>query len=266
MMGLEAQRLAGAVALAEGQVEALLRRNAELAAAVEARDTFIAVAAHELRNPMTPIIGQIELLLNGIRTGRFPPDQVERRVERIQHAMLHYVKRAGILLDVSRITSGKLQLEPEAFDLAALLREVAGDLADAARRAGSLVTVTGPDTLPVTWDHLAAEQIVDNLVANAIKHGGSSPVELHAEVREGEVSIKVRDHGGGIPEAARARVFERFERAVGSGERRSGYGIGLWVVRQLAEAMGGAVTIGDAPGGGALFTVTLPQHARGAPA
>ena len=243
------------------------RRNAELAAAVEARDTFIAVAAHELRNPMTPIVGQIELLLNGIRTGRCPPDQVEQRLQRIQNAMRHYVKRAGILLDVSRITSGKLQLEPEAFDLVALLREVAGNLADSARRAGSAITVIGPDTLLVTWDRLAAEQIVDNLAANAIKYGGGSAVEIHAGVHDEEVHIGVRDHGGGIPEAERARVFERFERAVGPGERRSGFGIGLWIVRQLAEAMGGTVMIEDAPGdGGALFTVTLPQHARGTPA
>lgn len=158
MTGLESQRLAGRAALADGQVEELLRRNAELAAAVEARDTFIAVAAHELRNPMTPIIGQIELL-NGVQASRCPPDQAEQRLERIQRAMRHDVKRAGILLDVSRIASGKLQLEPRAFDLAALLREVAGGLADPARRAGSLITVTGPDTFQATWDCLPAPGI-----------------------------------------------------------------------------------------------------------
>ncbi len=264
MVGLEAQQLVTAAAYEDSEVERLRRENAELAAAVEARDTFIAVAAHELRNPMQPIIGQVELLLNGIRAGRCPPDQVEQRLERVQHAMRHYMKRAGILLDVSRITSGKLQLELEPFDIIALLHDVAADAADAARRAGSPITVTGPDILPVTWDRLAIEQIVDNLVANAIKYGGGSPVELSAEMRGEEVCIQVRDHGGGIPAADRARVFERFERAVGSGERRSGFGVGLWVVSQLVEAMGGTVAVGDAPGGGALFTLKLPQHAKGA--
>ena len=262
MAGLEVQRLVTAAASEDSEVERLRRQNSELVAAVEARDTFIAVAAHELRNPMQPIIGQIELLLNGVTAGRYPPDQVERRLERVQHAMRHYMKRAGILLDVSRINSGKLQLELEALDIMALLHGVAADAADAARRAGSPVTVTGPDTLPVTWDRLATEQILDNLVSNAIKYGGSSPIELSAEMRGEEVCIQVRDHGGGIPAADRARVFERFERAVGPGERRSGFGVGLWVVRQLAEAMGGTVAVGDAPGGGALFTVTLPQQPR----
>lgn len=244
------------------EVERLRRQNAELAAAVEARDTFIAVAAHELRNPMQPIIGQIELLLNSIRVGRCPPDQVKRRLERVQYAMHHYIKRAGILLDVSRINSGKLQLELEAIDIMALLHGVTADAADAAQRAGSPITVTGPDTLLVTWDRLASEQIVDNLLSNAIKYGGSSPIGLSAELRGGDVHIRVRDHGGGIPSADRARVFERFERAVGPGARRSGFGIGLWIVRQLAEAMGGTVSLGDGPDGGALFTVTLPQRAQ----
>jgi len=262
MAGLEAQRLVVAAAFGGSEVERLRRQVAELVAAVEARDTFIAVAAHELRNPMQPIIGQIELLLNGIRAGRCPPDQVELRLKRVQHAMHHYMKRAGVLLDVSRITSGKLQLELETMDIIALLHDVAADTADAARRAGSPITVTGPATLPVTWDRLAIEQIVDNLASNAIKYGGSTPIELSAEVRGEEVHVQVRDHGGGIPAADRARVFERFERAVGPGERRSGFGVGLWLVRQLAEAMGGRVAVGDAPGGGALFTVTLPQHAK----
>lgn len=262
MEDLEAPRLLTDAAPGGSELDRLRSRNAELAAAVEARDTFMAVAAHELRNPMQPIIGQIELLLNAIRAGRCPPDQVERRLERVQHAMHHYMKRAGILLDVSRITSGKLQLELEAFDIMALLHGVAADAAEAARRAGSPITVTGPDMLSVNWDRLAVEQIVDNLVANAIKYGGRSPIGLSAEPRGGDVRIQVRDHGGGIPAADRARVFERFERAVGPGERRSGFGVGLWLVRQLAEAMGGTVAVGDAPGGGALFTVTLPRRAE----
>src|SRR3954451_25223467 len=97
----------------EAQVEALQRRIAEVTEAVAARDTFIAVAAHELRNPITPIAGQVDLLLAKVRAGSCPPAEVERRLERVQHSVRRYLKRAAILLDVSRITSGKLQLEPE---------------------------------------------------------------------------------------------------------------------------------------------------------
>jgi two-component system OmpR family sensor kinase len=139
-------------------IEFLQRRVAGLAEAVAARDTFIAVAAHELRNPMTPIIGQIDLMLRAVRAGRCPQDQVEQRLVRIQHTMHRYVKRAEILLDVSRINSGRLQLEPEAFDLAALLRDVAEEFAEAARHAGVAVTVTAPESLPVCLDRLASNR------------------------------------------------------------------------------------------------------------
>jgi len=245
------------------RVEELERRVAELTLAVEARDTFIAVAGHELRNPMTPIIGQVELLLAAVQAGRVSPDQVARRLARIQQAVRHYVKRAVILLDVSRITSGKLQLELETFDLALLLHDIAGEYTEIAQRAGVPLTLTVPDRLTVTWDRLALEQIMDNLISNAIKYGARTPVGIMARGDGGWIHIEVSDGGAGIPAADRERVFGRFERAVGIGERRSGFGVGLWVVGQLVMAMSGTVTVGDAPGGGALFTLTLPQHAEG---
>ncbi len=141
-----------AIADTDTRVEALQRRIAELTEAVAARDTFIAVAAHELRNPMTPIIGQVDLLLSAVRSGRCPPEQVEQRLERIQHSVRRYLKRAAILLDVSRLTSGRLQLEPEAFDLAGPARRgrrvrrcgPARGRPDHRRRAGEPVRHLGP--------------------------------------------------------------------------------------------------------------------------
>ncbi len=243
-------------------VESLHQRVAELTAAVAARDAFIAVAAHELRNPMTPILGQVDLLLTRIRAGRCPPAEMERRLERLHQAVRRYLQRAAILLNVSRITSGKLQLEPEPLDLGQLLREAVDDFADPARRAGVSISLDAVGSLQGTWDRLALEQIIDNLVSNAFKYGGRTPIELCAEACGGRVCIQVRDHGNGIATEDRQRVFQRFERAVGRGEQAGGFGVGLWVVGQLVEAMGGSVAIDDAPGGGALFTVTLPQHVR----
>lgn len=241
----------------------LERRVDELTAALAARDSFIAVAAHELRNPMTPLLGQVEAMLFAVRTGRFPPGQVEERLERIHLSVLRFWKRAGVLLDVSRINNGKFRPEPEAFDFAALLREVALTYAEAARRAEVPLKVVADESLPGTWDRLAVEQIIDNLLSNALKYGGRTPIEISAEASGSHVQLRVRDHGGGISPDQRDRLFGRFERAVGNGDRRTGFGIGLWLVRQLAEAMDGEIAVEDAPGGGALFTVTLPTNARG---
>jgi two-component system OmpR family sensor kinase len=241
-------------------LEDLQRRNAALAEAVAARDTFIAVAAHELRNPMTPMIGHIDLVLNGLRSGRYSLEQVEQRLERVRHVMSHYLRRTAVLLDVSRITTGKFRLEPTSFNLSDLIRDVAETYAAAAQHAGPPIGIQTPESLDGTWDQVAMEQIIDNLVSNAIKYGGRQPIEICAEDHGSRVRIRVRDRGPGISSDDRARIFARFERAVGLDERRSGFGVGLWVVGQLVEAMGGTIVVDDAQGGGSVFTVTLPRH------
>ncbi|MFL5285597.1 MAG: sensor histidine kinase [Rhodopila sp.] len=241
-------------------MEELQLRNAELMEAVAARDTFIAIAAHELRNPMTPMIGQIDLLLNGLRTGRYSSEQVQQRLERVRLVMNHYLKRTATLLDVSRITSGQFKLEPAPFDLSTLVREIVETFAAAAGHAGTPIRIDAPASILGTWDHLAMEQIIDNLVSNAIKYGARQPVEVCAEDRGDTVCLRVRDHGPGISVEDRTRIFGRFERAVGSDERRSGFGVGLWVVGQLVDAMGGTIRVDDAQDGGSVFSVTLPRH------
>ena len=238
----------------------LQRRVEELTSAVAARDTFIAVASHELRNPMTPMIGHIELVLNGVRSGRYSLRQVEERLERVRMVMNQYLKRAATLLDVSRITTGKLRLEPSPVDLCVVTREIVEAFAAAARHASAPITVDAPESLLGTWDRLAIEQIIDNLVSNAIKYGNHQPIDIVIECVNDTVSIRVQDRGPGISVENRTRIFERFERAVGSNEPRSGFGVGLWVVGQLVDAMGGTISVADAQGGGSVFTVILPRH------
>ena len=240
--------------------------HAELTAAVAARDVFIAVAAHELRNPMTPMVGQLDLLLTGLRAGRLSMEQIEQRLVRIQNAMNNYLKRATALLDVSRLTSGQFRLDVTAFDLSGLVRQVVETFAEAARYAGSPITLVVPPSLAGSWDYLAMEQIIDNLVSNAVKYGGSRPIEVRAEALDAQVRITVRDHGPGIPPKDRMRIFSCFERVIGQNERRSGFGVGLWVVGQLVAAMDGTIAVDDAAGGGTAFVVSLPRHVGAASA
>lgn len=250
-----------AAASGDGQ-EDLRRRIADLVEAVAARDDFIAVAAHELRNPMTPMMGQIELLLSAVRAGKCPLEQVEQRLGRIQHTVRRYVRRAEVLLNVSRLTSGNFHPDLERFNLAMLLRDLTNEFADAAQRTGVPIKVDVPESLPGNWDRVAIEQVIDNLISNALKYGARTPIELSAVMSGDLVRIKIRDHGPGIPEGDRARVFGRFERVVGHSEPTGGFGVGLWVVGQLVTAMDGTITVEDAPGGGALFTVALPAHMK----
>jgi two-component system OmpR family sensor kinase len=243
----------------EDVVSQLQRRNAELVEAVSARDRFIAVAAHELRNPMTSLYLRVQQL------GRFvqSPDAHDHRrlvkeLKRLDRLMEHYVKRATVLLDVSRIAAGKgVVLKPVVVDFSALLRDVVEDLRPAANHSGSALELRIADDVRGKWDRLAIGQIVENILSNAIKFGAGKPIEISLTADAETASLRVMDHGIGISRLDQTRIFERFERARGA-RQYGGFGVGLWLVRELVDAMGGHIDIVSAPGAGSAFTIVLP--------
>ncbi len=237
-------------------------RIRELTESVQARDAFIATIGHELRNPMTPIAGQVSLLLHLVRKGKPTQERLVAGLERLEWLIELYMKRATTLLDVSRITTGKLTLELTPVDVSEVLLEVAAALKPLADHARSPVNVVAPEGLVGNYDRLAVEQIVENLFSNAIKYGAGKPIEATAENAGDAVILRVLDRGIGISEADQARIFDRFERAVGRDERAGGFGVGLWIVCQLAEALGGKVTVESTVGKGSIFTVILPKAPR----
>jgi signal transduction histidine kinase len=234
----------------------------DLRDAVRARDDFIAVAAHELRNPMTPILMQVEALRAAAQRGG-GVERIAAGLERLERLVLGYTRRATTLLDVSRITSGKMRLAPGPVDLSALVRRVVGNFAPAAERAGCRLDLDVEDGIDGVWDPLAVEQVFDNLLSNAIKFGSGKPIDI-ALAAESDASgaaiarLAVRDRGPGISAADRARIFERFEQAM-AGREHGGFGVGLWLVNQLLAAMGGAIEVAGGPGEGSTFTVLLPR-------
>ena len=239
----------------------LIEANARLTEAVAARDAFLAVAAHELRNPMTPIIGRVQLLRRMIGKPDFQLEKVEQRLDQIEGLITQYVKRATTLLDVSRMTTGKLQLSLVPVNASALVREVTESFQPIAEHAGAVLELDLPDEdLAIIGDRLALEQILDNLVSNAIKYGAGKPIVVSASVEgeKGVARICVRDEGPGISASDQTRIFQRFERAVRPGEQASGFGVGLWIIRQLCDAMGGTIEVTSAPEAGSTFCVTLP--------
>ncbi|MFO1058375.1 MAG: HAMP domain-containing sensor histidine kinase [Dongiaceae bacterium] len=238
-----------------GERRRLQARICALEEAVAARDQFLSLAAHELRNPMTPLLMQIQALRR--HAARLPPERLALTLERLELIVERFIRRATILLDVSRLTSGRFVPEPAGIDLAQLVREVAGGLALLADRARCELRLSVAAGLTAVTDRLAVEQILENLLTNAIKYGAARPIELTLAAEGSRARLAVRDHGIGISAADRARIFERFERAV-SREQRSGFGIGLWVVGRLVEAIGGEISIESRIGEGSTFTVLLP--------
>jgi signal transduction histidine kinase len=234
------------------------RLVAELTQAVHARDAFIAIAAHELRNPMTPMLGYVEHILS---VGRRPesrcPAAMIVALERLANQMAEYVKRATTLLDISRITAGKLRAELSVVDLSATMRRAVRRHQAGAERSGCRLEPSIEGEVSGLLDELAVEQIADNLLSNAVKYGAGQPIEVSLNRRGTEARLSVRDHGIGISEEDQARIFGAFERAV-TRRDQGGFGIGLWVVRHLVDAMQGEICVTSSPAEGATFTVTLP--------
>jgi two-component system OmpR family sensor kinase len=229
----------------------------ELRAAVRARDEFIAIAAHELRNPLTPVVMRLHSALRSARTLPNVPDVVRTRLEQTVEVMEHYVRRLDLLLDVSRITSNNLNLNMTNVDIGDMVRVVVDALKPIADFAGSPLLVSA-ESIIGCWDRLAVEQILQNLVSNAIKYGQGRPVTIAAHRDGAFASVEVRDEGVGISREDQERIFRAFERAAGS-TGQGGFGVGLWVAHRLAEAMGGNIRVESTPGAGATFTVRLPR-------
>jgi two-component system OmpR family sensor kinase len=238
------------------------RLVAKLTQAVHARDAFIAIAAHELRNPMTPMLGYVEHILS---VGRRPESECPKVIivalERLANQITEYIKRATTLLDVSRITAGKPRAEFSVVDLSATMLQAVHRHRAGAERSGCRLESSIAGEVTGVLDELAVEQIADNLLSNAVKYGAGEPIEVSL-VRNGTAArLTVQDHGIGISEEDQARIFGAFERAVTRREQ-GGFGIGLWVVRHLVDAMHGEVLVTSRPAEGSTFTVTLPLSPR----
>ena len=245
-------------------IAALQQEVAQLREAVQARNEFISIAAHELRNPLTPLLMTVQSMRRMIerQAGERQagtPDPIAAGLARLDRVVQHYVKRCDSMLDISRLSSGTFRVEWAEVDIAALLRGMVEDLAPYAERAGSRIDLLAPDALEGMWDELAVQQIVENLVSNAVKYGGKKPISVSLREEQGWVALDVRDQGIGISVTDQARIFSRLERAV-SRQQQPGYGLGLWVAGRLAAAMGGAVQVSSDLGQGSTFSVRLPHR------
>jgi two-component system OmpR family sensor kinase len=237
-------------------------RIAELEADLRARDDFLAIAAHELRNPMTPIRGRVELLLAGAR--RMPgavPKEIVQGLERLERLVDAYIRRATILLDVSRINSENLSLQLAEIDLSVLVRQGAMSMTPAAERAGSSISLKVQTGIIGHCDEMAVEQILENLLSNAIRYGGAQPIEVAFSSDGDNARLSVRDQGIGISDQDQAQIFERFWR-LDRKSTKGGFGVGLWITRQLVHAMQGEIVVSSKPGAGSTFAVTLPLSPR----
>lgn len=236
------------------------RVRAEIAEeALRARDEFLSVASHELRTPVAALQLQLQTLVETLALqARSVGPRVVEKVERAAGTTGRLASLVEGVLDVSRIALGKLELLREDLDLTALTRDVVLRHEDLALRSGCVLRLASDaGEIKGRWDRVRVEQIVTNLLSNALKFGAGKPIDVTLERLGQHVRLSVRDQGEGLDPVHAERIMRRFERAV-SHRHYGGLGLGLYIAGQIAEAHGGRIEVKSRPKEGALFTVVLP--------
>jgi PAS domain S-box-containing protein len=221
--------------------------------AVRLRDEFLSLASHELKTPLTVL----QLQLEGLRDRLDTEDRAAlAKLQRSTRACQRLAELVDALLDVSRIATGRFALKLETADIADIIEGAADRLQDTAAASACPLSVSTVHAIG-RWDRSRLDQVVSNLISNAIRYAAGTPIDVAVNLEAADVVIAVRDRGPGLPQHQIARIFERFERGV-SMRHFGGLGLGLYLVRQITEAHGGSVTANNMEGGGACVAVRLP--------
>ena len=244
-------------------IHALLRSSAAeriAERALQTRDEFLSITSHDIRSLLHALRLTLDVQLLRAQDRNFERDAMVRAIQRSVGDVQRMSRLVEDLLDRSQLQAGKLMLHLREMDLVVLVKETVQRSADESRQLGTGVQVEAAAPVIGRFDPIRVDQIVSNLVSNAIKYAGRKPITVTVEKAGDTAQIKVTDRGPGIPQPEQDHVFERFERGAAS-ERSGSYGLGLWIVRELARLHGGNVTLESIPGQGATFTVALPLSA-----
>jgi PAS domain S-box-containing protein len=227
--------------------------EARARAEVAARDAFLAVAAHELKTPMTSARTAVQLLKRSFRVRTDLDPTQARSLQLVDEQIEKLGRLVTRLLETVQIQSKRFELLRERTDVADLVRSTVDRIGGPVDRVVSLTT---PISLIADIDPLRFEQVLTNLVGNAIKFGpAGKPILVELEQRPSELRLRVFDHGPGIPEDRRQHLFERFFQA---NPDRSGMGLGLFITKEIVDLHGGSISVEFPPSGGTRFTVSIP--------
>ncbi|MBV8807107.1 MAG: HAMP domain-containing histidine kinase, partial [Acidobacteriaceae bacterium] len=228
----------------------------QLAEAVASRDELIAVAAHELRNPLN-VLTLVWQLMERMADDPSRSRQVKALFEKSRVQLERLGALIDRLLDVARVQAGSFDLYCENFDLSELIREVVSRFK--IEHSAVPISLELEDHIEGRWDRLRLDQVITNLMSNALKYGMENAVVVSASSINGHVLVKVQDQGIGILPKDSTRIFDRFRHASTSPPNK-GLGMGLWITKQIVTAHGGTIRVESELGEGSTFIVELPLH------
>ncbi|HEX7867499.1 MAG TPA: hybrid sensor histidine kinase/response regulator [Variovorax sp.] len=265
----EMDSLAAAHKKQEELVQQLQQTQHELEHAVRMRDDFMSMVSHELRTPLNTLYLEAQLRQLHLSKGKlesFAPERLPAMIERDQRQIRNMVRLIDDMLDVTRMRRDALSIKPQPVDLAALAQAVVENLRHQAEAAGSVISLAAPAELRGAWDEFRIEEVLTNLLTNALRYGGGKPVEMVVQQVGNTAQVAVRDQGIGIAQEDQGRIFEQFERTDVSRKHAAGLGLGLYITRKIVDLHGGQIGVESAPGEGSRFVVDLPLRAPDASA
>ena len=241
-------------------VQQLQATQHELHKAVRMRDDFMSVVAHELLTPLNTLFLQTQL--RKLELDRNNPDMFQKPgLAEIfgsdQHQIQSMVTLIDDMLDVSRIRHNRLRVRPRPAELSSVVKRAVAQVSSQAATAGTVITLKADAEIAGCWDEFRIQQVIVNLLNNAIRYGQGKPVTVTLSAANERACIEVRDQGTGIAPADQKRIFQQFERGQDNADA-PGFGLGLYISQQLVEAHGGTIELVSEAGKGAVFTVHLP--------
>ncbi|MEN5037312.1 hybrid sensor histidine kinase/response regulator [Pseudomonas sp. TWI929] len=241
-------------------LDQLQTARAELEHAVRMRDDFMSIVSHEVRTPLNGLILETQLRKLHLSRGNlaaFSGDKLQAMVERDERQINSLIRLIEDMLDVSRIRTGKLSLRPKAFDLGQLVRSLVENFAAQATALETHIELQCCQPMLGEWDEFRIEQVLANLLSNALRYGERKPVQVRVFEQGSLACVQVQDQGIGIGAANQQRIFQQFER-VATQQASGGLGLGLYISEQIAQAHGGRILVDSEEGKGATFTLQLP--------
>ncbi len=245
-------------ALASANIE-LGKREASLEDAVRVRDEFISIASHELKTPITSLKLQLQMLLGKTKHADLAPEKLQKSLQTCMRQVNRLTHLIEDLLDVARAQAQKLTFQFERTDLRVLVEEVIERLRDQCDAAKCTVQFEADESIVGNFDRFRLDQVVVNLLTNAIKYAPGTEIEVSVHADETTATLVVRDAGPGIPAESQGRLFERFERG-SNAQNIAGLGLGLFITRKIVEGHHGTIRVESVPGDGASFIVELPLN------
>jgi signal transduction histidine kinase len=238
--------------------ELKLTRDA-LEKAVHVREEFMSIAGHELKTPLTSLMLQTQMRKRMLKKDgnlAFSQEKLAKMFETDDKQFERLNRLIDDMLDISRISSGKLTMEFKKFDLCELMEEILERNVEMLKLAGCALKFDSIESVTGNWDRFRIEQVITNLLTNVMRYGAGKPIEIKISTENSSAVLVIKDYGIGIAKADLERIFQRFERAKGT--ETTGLGLGLYIVSQIIEGHKGTIKVDSVFGEGSAFTITLP--------